>query len=197
MLRIKRRRPVVIIMLTLALAMGGVAARPGSAEADCVEAYDEMCMWAVYNYGGDPAWCSWYYDTDTGAQCYNPCYSDATGYVSCCYGAEAAEGEGCQLIGSRMEDGDGMPYSGDCYGQCGYGCHFTCGGGGYCEQHDYAVRTYGFWSAEQFATLPSALLQWAACVTQMPILNVAATIVSKVVNVVHRIGKKLKKLFNE
>lgn len=54
-------------------------------------------------------------------------------------------------------------YSTDCYGACGPGCSYNCGGGGACLTHDYYTRTYGMFSSQAMSAFPAALAQWGSC----------------------------------
>ena len=54
-------------------------------------------------------------------------------------------------------------YSSDCYGACGPGCSYNCGGGGSCLTHDYYTRTYGMFSSQAMSAFPAALAQWGRC----------------------------------
>ena len=54
-------------------------------------------------------------------------------------------------------------YSSSCYGACGPGCSYNCGGGGACQTHDYYTRTYGMFSSQAMSAFPSALAQWGRC----------------------------------
>ena len=57
----------------------------------------------------------------------------------------------------------GGQYSSNCYGACGPGCSYNCGGGGACLTHDYYTRTYGMFSSQAMSAFPAALAQWGSC----------------------------------
>jgi hypothetical protein len=111
-------------------------------------------------------------------------------------GAVDGNGSTSQYIGYRVEEYDYETSWGECYGACGPGCSYNCGGGGACQTHDFYMRKHGLWSWQQFATFPGALVQWGACVTGRAIDWVNQNIISKVTNAVKSFFKKVAGIFN-
>jgi hypothetical protein len=112
-------------------------------------------------------------------------------------GAVDSCGYSCQNIGTRPEEYDSeTSMYGNCFGACGPGCNYTCGGGGACTRHDRAMRKHGLWSWQQFDSFPAAAVQWGSCVTGRGIDYVQQNIVSKITGGAKTIWNKVSGIFN-